>query len=161
MSTIKPVYATPTTITITQNGLTNNSYRQSTVFDNSTTRYEDGLIGGSIQVGTTPVDKNTIEIFLYGTFDGGTNYTAGCSGTDGAYTADGEEGLLPRATIIYVDTTSDQDYVWGPIPVAAAFGGRMPQKFGVVIQNKTGVNTNATGTNNIIKFTGINMEIVP
>jgi len=160
MSIAKPLYASPTTITITQTGLTNNSYRQSTAFDNSTTRYEDGLIGGSIQVGTTPTDKTTIEIFLYGTFDGGTNYTAGCSGTDGAYTADGEEGLLPRAAIIYVDTTTDQDYVWGPISVAAVFGGRMPQKFGAVIQNKSGVTTNATGTNNIMKFTGINMEIV-
>ena len=159
MSTVKPLYASPTTITITQAGLTNNSYRQSTVFDNSTTRYEDGLLGGSIQVGTTPTDKTTIEIFLYGTFDG-TNYTAGCSGTDSAYTADGEEGLLPLVAIIYVDTTSNQDYVWGPISVAAAFGGVMPQKFGVVVQNKSGVTTHATGTNNVVKFTGVNMEIV-
>lgn len=159
MSTVKPLYASPTTITITQAGLANNAYRQSTAFDNSTVRYEDGILGGSIQVGTSPTDKTTIEIFLYGTFDG-TNYTAGCSGTDGAYTADGEEGLLPRAAIIYVDTTTDQDYVWGPISVAAAFGGVMPQKFGVVVQNKSGVTTHATGTNNMVKFTGVNMEIV-
>ena len=159
MSTVKPLYASPTTITITQAGLANNAYRQSTAFDNSTVRYEDGILGGSIQVGTSPTDKTTLEIFLYGTFDG-TNYTAGCSGTDGAYTADGEEGLLPRAAIIYVDTTTDQDYVWGPISVAAAFGGVMPQKFGVVVQNKSGVTTHATGTNNMVKFTGVNMEIV-
>ena len=159
MSTVKPLYASPTTITITQAGLANNAYRQSTAFDNSTVRYEDGILGGSIQVGTSPTDKTTIEIFLYGTFDG-TNYTAGCSGTDGAYTADGEEGLLPRAAIIYVDTTTDQDYVWGPISVKEVFGGVMPQKFGAVVLNKSGVTTNATGTNNIMKFTGYNTEII-
>lgn len=158
MAIAKPVYASPTTLTITQNGLSNNTYQQSDVFDNSTTRYEDGALGGSIQVGTTPVDKSTIEIFLYGTFDG-TNYTSGCSGSNGAYTANGEEGLLPRAAIIYVDTTSDQDYVWGPVSVRAAFGGVMPQKFGAVVLNKSGATTHATGTNNIMKFTGLNTEI--
>ena len=159
MATAKPVYASAATITLTLTSLTNGSYRQSTVVDNTTTRYEDAILGGSIQTGTTPTVNTTLEVYLYGTFDG-TNYTAGASGTDGAYTADGEELLLRPFEIIQVDATSDQDYVYGPGSVKAAFGGVMPIKWGVVVKNASGVTTNATGTNNITKFTGVNTEIV-
>ena len=158
MATATLNYATAATITLTLAGLTNTSFRQSAVVDNTTNKYQDAHLGGSIQVGTTPTDKSTIEVYLYGTFDG-TAYTAGASGSDAAYTADGEELLLVPAQIIQVDTTTDQDYVWGPVSVAAAFGGYMPSKWGVVVKNATGVTLNATGTNNITKFIGIKTDI--
>lgn len=154
MATTNIAYASAGTITITQTSLANASWRQSTVVDNTTNLYVDALVGGSIQVGTSPTSGEWIGIYAYGTYDG-TNYTAGCSGSDAAYTADGEEGLLKLLTVITVDATSDQDYVWGPVSVAAAFGGVMPSKWGIVVRNETDVTTNATGTNNEAQYIGI------
>lgn len=159
MATVSLNYATPAAITITMTSLADGAYRQSTVVDNSTNKYVDALIGGSIQTGTTPTAETRIEVYLYASYDG-TNYTAGCSGTDGAYTADGEENLLKLIEVIIVDATTGQDYVFGPISVAQVFGGIMPSKFGVVIKNATGAALDATGTNNHIKYTGIKYDIV-
>jgi hypothetical protein len=154
MATISMDYSAAQTVTITMTSLANAAYRQSSVVDNTTNKFIDALIGGSVQAGTSPTANGLIEIWLYGTYDG-TNYTAGCSGSDAAYTADGEEDELRFLTSISVDTTSDQDYVWGPVSVAQAFGGVLPSKWGVVVRNNTGSTLNATGTNNEIQFQGI------
>ena len=147
-------YSVAQTVTITNTSLTNGSWRQSTAVDNGTNKFIDAHLGGSIQVGTTPTAGGTIDIYAYGTYDG-TNFTAGASGTDGSYTADGEEGLLKFVTSIAVDATSDQDYVFGPESIAAVFGGVLPETWGIVIENNTGATLNATGTNNEIQFFGI------
>ena len=148
-------YAATASITCTMNNITNGSYRQSTVIDNSSTKYVDVLLGGSIQAGTSPTTGGTLDIFLYGERDDAGQYTAGCSGSDAAYTADGEEDELFHLYSITVDTTSDQDYEFGPISVAQAFGGMLPRKWGVVFKNSSGVTTNATGTNNELRYTGL------
>lgn len=157
MATTTVTHAAAGTVTLTQTSLTDGSYRQSTVVDNDTNGYLDAQVGGSVQTGTTPTVDTTIKVLAYASYDG-TNYTAGCSGTDGAYTADGEEGLLKTLEVIKVDATSDQDYVWGPVSVAQAFGGILPVKWGIVILNSTGATLNATGTNNEIQFTGITLD---
>jgi hypothetical protein len=154
MATISMDYSAAQTVTITMTSLANAAYRQSSVVDNTTNKFVDALLGGIVQVGTSPTSGGTFNVFVYGTYDG-TNYTAGCSGSDAAYTADGEEDELRFLTSITVDTTTDQDYVFGPVSVAQVFGGVLPPKWGVVVRNTTGVTTNATGTNNEIQFTGI------
>lgn len=162
MATATLNYAASAAIACTVTSLTSGSYRQSAVVDNSSNKYVDALLGGSIQVGTSPTAGNTIDILLYGERDdgGGTSqYTAGCSGSDAAYTADGEEDELFPLYSITVDATSDQDYEFGPIAVAQAFGGILPRKWGVVVKNSSGATTNATGTNNEIKYTGIKYDV--
>jgi hypothetical protein len=153
MATISMSYSAAKTVTITMNNKAANVWQQSAVVDNTTDLFVDALLGGSIQAGTTPAVNGQFEIYVYGTFDG-TTYTAGCSGSDAVYTADGEEDELRFLTTITVDATSDQDYVFGPVSVAQAFGGALPSKWGVVFRNNTSVTTNATGTNNMIKFIG-------
>lgn len=162
MATVTTSYSASTSITITLTSLSNNSWRQSAVVDNSSNKYVDVLVGGSIQVGTSPTNNSTFEIYVYGERDdgGGTSqYTAGCSGSDASYTADGEEDELKLLEVITVDTTSDQDYEWGPVSVAQAFGGILPRKWGIVIKNGTGVTTNATGTNNEVRYQGIKFDV--
>lgn len=154
MATTNIAYATAASVTLTATSLADGSWRQSTAVDNTTNLYMDAHIGGSIQTGTTPTANGTIDIYAYGTYDG-TNYTGGASGTDGAYTADGEELLFPLLLSITVDATSDQDYVFGPVSVAQAFGGVLPSKWGIVIENNTGAALNATGTNNEVQFQGV------
>lgn len=158
MATTTVTYAATASVTLTFTSLTNGSWRQSAVVDNSSNKYVDALVGGSLQVGTSPTDKGTIEIYAYAEYDDGagtSQYTAGCSGSDAAYTADGEEDELILLSVVTVDTTTDQDYVWGPVSLGQAFGGVIPRKWGIVVKNGTGVTTNATGTNNEIRYTGI------
>lgn len=154
MATTSGNFSTAQTVTLTLTSLADGSWRQSTAVDNSSNLYLDAHLGGSVQVGTSPTAGNTIDFYIYATYDG-TNYTGGASGTDGAYTADGEEGLFRWIGSIEVDATSDQDYVFGPWSVGELFGGSLPQKWGVVVENNSGAALNATGTNNETQFLGI------
>jgi len=157
MTTTTVIHAAAGTVTITLTSLADGSYRQSASVDNDTNAYFDAQVGGSIQTGTTPTAGENIQVFAYGSYDG-TNFTAGASGSDAAYTADGEEGLLKLLEVIEVDATSDQDYVWGPISVAQAFGGILPVDWGIIVKNDSGAALNATGTNNEVQFTGITFD---
>jgi hypothetical protein len=159
MATATVNYGSSTSITLNLASLSNNTYRQSTVVDNSSNKYVDALVGGSFQAGTSPTDKSTVEIYAYGERDDAGNYTAGCSGSDGTYTADGEEDELKLVEIVTVDATSDQDYEWGPVAIARAFGGVLPRKWGIVIKNATGAAFNSTGSNNETKYQGIKFDI--
>lgn len=154
MAETKVTYSTAQTVTMTNTSLGDGSWRQSASVDNGTNLYIDAHLGGSIQTGTTPTANGTIDIYAYGSYDG-TNFTGGASGSDAAYTADGEELLFPLLLSITVDATSDQDYVFGPVSVAQAFGGVLPETWGIVIENNTGAALNATGTNNEIQFFGV------
>lgn len=158
MANLTNNYATIATLTmgLTTTPLGDGSWWQSLVVDNTTNKYLDALLGGSIQVGTSPTDGGTIDIYLYADVDG-TLYTGGASGADAAYTADGEEKLLLDFLSIVVDATSDQDYVFGPRSVREVFGV-MPKKWGLVIENNSGAALNATGTNNTLAFYGMTLD---
>lgn len=161
MTTASPNYAgaAGTAISITLTSLGDGNWRQSAVVDNTSNLYMDAMVGGSIQVGTSPTAGGTIDIYAYGQYDATGEYTAGASGSDAAYTADGEETSLKLVDVIQVDGTSDQDYEWGPASVAAAFGLlSLPQRWGLIIENNTGATLNATGTNNEVKYTGVNFD---
>jgi len=151
---LETTYGSPTAIAITVTSLADGSWRQSAAVDNSTNKHVDALVGGSIQVGTSPTAGDKINIYAYGAWDA-SNYTAGASGSDAAYTADGEEGLLKLLEVIEVDATSDQDYSWGPVGVAQAFDGVLPDSWGVIVNNESGATLNATGTNNQLDYVGV------
>lgn len=165
MATVTPNYAAAASVTITVTSLGDGGYRESTAVDNSTNKYIDALVGGKIQIGAPSAD-GYIAIYAYGTYDG-TEYTAGLTGSDGTVTwgTTGSTGLdgfnnLPLLGTIAVDATDDNDDArWGPFSVAQAFGGVLPQKWGVVIRNQTGASLNATGTNNECQFTGIKFDV--
>ena len=144
------------TITITLASLADTAWRQSTARDNTSDGFLDAHVGGSIRVGTGPITNGgKINIFLYGSYDG-TNYTAGASGSDAAYTADGEQGLLLPLEQIVVDSSTGADYVFGPISAVERFGMRaLPEKWGVIVENTTGDSLDSTGGNHHIKFNGI------
>ena len=157
---LQPVYAAEATITLTLTSLGNGSWRQSTVVNNTTDLYTDALVGGSVQTGTLSAG-GSIDFFCYGQTNDDPDYTGGASGTDGAYTADGEELLFPfLGTIITDDTDDDRDMAFGPWPVAPLFGGHLPQRWGIVVENNTGAALHATGTNNEVVYRGLNYNDV-
>lgn len=165
MATQTTTYASAASLTLGLASLADGGYRESTAVDNGTNKYIDALVGGKIQVGAVSAD-GTIEFYAYGTYDG-TEYTAGLTGTDGTVTwgttgSTGVDGAqnLPFLGVVAVDTTDDNDDVrWGPFSIAAAFGGVLPQKWGIVVRNRTGLAFHATGTNNECQFTGIKYDV--
>jgi len=164
MATIKPSYATPVAIACTVANLADGGYRESDYVDNSTNLYMDAHVGGKIQVGTVTTDGQ-IEIWAYGSWDG-VDYSGGLAGVNETVTwsatptpaSASAEGYnqLKLLGVVSVDTTDDDnDIEFGPFTVAPAFGGIMPEKWGIVVKNSTGVALHATGTNNSIKYRGI------
>jgi hypothetical protein len=145
-------------ITFTLTSITDTSWRQSILVDNTANLYLDSLVGGNVQVGTTPTVDTTLDFYTYGQYNTSADFTGGASGTDSAYTPDGEETLFRLLTSIVVDVTSDQEYEWGPVAVAPLYGGWLPQRYGLLMQNNTVATTNATGTNNGTFYTGIKLD---
>jgi hypothetical protein len=122
------------------------------VIDNSSELAIDALVGGSIMTGTSPTVNKQIEVWAFGTFDGGTTFSAGAGATDANLTiTSGEKTQLRLLTIIGPTTaTSNQAYRWGPFSIQNAFGS-MPKKWGIFVVHNTAVNLNSTGGNHIVK----------
>lgn len=164
MATINLSYASSTAITITLTSLGDGGYRESTAVDNTTNLYMDALVGGSIAMNATISADGSFTVYAYGSWDGGTNYTGGLAGTDETITwgttpstssVEGYKNLMVLG-VVNVDTTDDgNDIEFGPFGVAQAFGGVLPPKWGIVILNNTGAAFDATGTNNAVKYSGI------
>ena len=160
MTTASPSYGTTTALTITLASLATDASlvagRQSTVIDNGTDDAIDALVGGKITTGTTPTASKQIEVWLFGSYDDA-EYSGGAGATDAAFTPD-EKTLLRLLTIIPTVNTSDKAYRFGPFSVAQAFGGVMPEKWGVYVVHNTGVNLNATGSNQEVVYTPVKYE---
>lgn len=156
MSDIKSKYGTSNqTITITVASLTNTSARESTAIDNSSNLYLDALVfipkiksGGS---GTTAT--GSVEIFAYGSGDGGSNYSDGATGSDAGITLTSPPNLRLIGVVNMVANSTT--YKAGPFSVAAAFGGVLPDHWGIVIRNSTGGTLDATGSNHAIVYQGV------
>lgn len=124
-------------ITCTLTSLANAGGRGSAAIDNSTNLFMDALVQLKIKTGASgTVAYGRIEVYAYASADGGTNYTDGVSGTDAA------AGLTtpPNAILIGVINVAANaaTYVGGPFSVAQAFGGQLPEKWGIVVLNFTG-----------------------
>jgi hypothetical protein len=150
MAVIKPKYAAATTVTISPASLANAAYRQSTAINNSVNRYYDGKLVVSVKTGTSVAATGYFTVWGYGSVDGGTVYTGGASGTDGALTPSSPPNLVYIGTIHAVaDSTA---YTGGPFPLGKAFGGALPEYFGIVLQNNTGSTASATGGDYVFKI---------
>lgn len=160
MATLKPLYGSSNqSITCSLAGLTTTSLRQSTVIDNSSNLFIDALVvlkiksGGS---GTTAT--GAVYVYVYGTADGGTSYSDGASGTDGAFTPTAPTNLRLIGVINVVANSTT--YTSSPMSVAAAFGGVLPDHWGIVIENKTGGTLDSTEGNHSKHYQGIQMQSV-
>jgi hypothetical protein len=138
MSIIKPQYGTqnqPFTCTFTS--LANNGARSSTPVDNTADLALDALVQVKVKTSASALVTPYVNVYAYGTADGST-YGGGEAnmGTDAAVTLTSPPNIRLIGTINTpaVSTT----YVSGPFSVAAAFGGVLPEKWGIVIENKTG-----------------------
>jgi hypothetical protein len=116
--------------------------RQSTAVDNTTNLFLDALVSVQVKTQSSVVAPSFVLIYAYGTADGGLTWSDTVTG------ADGSVSLIspPNAPLLCTLATPAVSTVYdsGPLSVASAFGGVLPQKWGVVVINSTGSNLDTT-----------------
>jgi hypothetical protein len=167
MATITPSYATPATITMDLNSLASSSDftagRESTAVDNTTNKYMDALVSGSVTVGTTPTINTIIGIYVYAQHDDSPTYQDVFDGTDSAETVtssgvlNGVVALLGSLSVSA--TTTDRVYYLKPTSVATLFGGVLPKRWGIFVAHNTGVALKSTTNTDTFKYTGIKFDV--
>ena len=152
MGDIKQEYGATTAITITLNALVDDALRESTAVDNGTTKFMDAQVQVKIEThaSSTPTGEKDVLIFAYGSADDGTSYSGNASGADAAYGAaePQNEGNLKQIGRIEV-VTENLIYESDLMSIASAFGGKLPEDWGIVVMNRTGF---ALGSTNCSAF---------
>lgn len=155
MADIKEKFGTSgQAITLTIASLANGSARASTAVDNSTNLYLDALVSLKVKSASSSTSSSgSVTLYAYGTADGGTTYTESATGTDAAITLTSPTNarLLGVVNVVANSTT----YNAGPFAVAAAFGGNLPEKWGVIILNSSGATLDSTSGNHAIVYQGV------
>jgi hypothetical protein len=158
MADLKLSYPAASDLTITLASLGSDTNlltgRESATIDNSTNLYLDYLISGKITAGTSPTAARSIEVWAVGSWDG-TNWPDVFDGTESAETitsADIKASVCRFVAAMATANTSDRTYHFGPVSLAAAFGGTLPPKFVLFVTHSTGVNLNSTAGNHQIRI---------
>lgn len=169
MTTItKPSYGSATSITCTTTSLSSDSNllagRQSTPINNSSSGSPpgdlalDAILGGTIATTGTPTANTTIEVWLFGSWDGGTTYTCAAGAADANLSPAtlGSKNLMKLIEVIVQTDATARTYTIGPYSVAQAFGGVMPDHWGVFVVHNTGTTLGAT----LLKYTPVQYQNV-
>jgi hypothetical protein len=166
MATTTVNYSSNTTIIMNLASLASNATfvqgRESNQIDNTSNKYIDCLVSGTVSVGTTPTPNTTIAIYVYGadTSLATTNLDV-LDGTDSAASLT-NTGILNAlrlgASIAVPLNTSDIRYIVLPFSVATLFGGVMPKYWGLYVAHNTGVNLRATNNTDQFDFVGIKYD---
>ncbi len=155
LTTDNIAYGSTTAITCTITSLTSSATagRGAAVIDNSTTLYDDALLTVIVKTSaTTLANDKAIYVYVYGSEDGTTynSSSAEAVGTNAAVTLDAPTNLKGPFTISCPAVSVTYRGVWS---VAQMFGGVMPRKWGIVVQNYTGQTLDASIGS--ASFTGI------
>jgi hypothetical protein len=169
MATATVNYSANTAITMDLANLASSSSfvagRESSQVDNTTNKYLDAMVSGTISVGTTPTTNTQIIVYVWGADTSlATTAIDVLDGTDSAETLTNTGVLysLKRLAVINVQaTTSDIAYPVLPCSVAAALGVQVLPKFwGLYVAHNTGVNLrNAAANTNSLEFVGTKIDI--
>lgn len=168
MATSTVNYSSNTAITMDLSALASSATfvagRESSQVDNTTNKYVDVLVSGSVSVGTTPTANTSILVYVYGADTSlATTAIDVLDGTDSAETLT-NVGILNAlrlgAAINVPAATSDVQYFVLPFSVAALFGGVVPKFWGLFVAHNTAVNlrSNAINTNSF-EYVGIKYDI--
>lgn len=168
MATSTINYSANTTITMDLANLGSSTTfvagRESSQIDNTTNKYVDAIVSGTVSVGTTPTANKTIAIYVWGSDTSlATTAIDVLDGTDSAETLT-NTGVLNAlrfgAAVAVPAATSDVQYPVLPFSVAARFGGVMPKFWGLFVAHDTGVNLRNTAVNtNSFEFVGIKYDV--
>jgi hypothetical protein len=151
---IKNKYGASQSLTITLASLANNGARESNVIDTSASPVQDILAFFAVKTGASGVSSTGyVELFAYATVDGGTNYTENATGSDAGITLTSP----PNAVFVgsFAAVANATTYKSGPFSLAAAFGGVLPEKVGIILRNVTGAALDSTEGNHTKKYQAV------
>lgn len=141
-------------LTLTIASLTNNSARQSTEVDNGTNVYMDALFMLKVKSASSSTSSTGyVNVWAYATVDQGTTRTEGAGASDAAITLASPSNLRLIGVLNVVANSTT--YIGGPWSIAAAFGGVLPERWGIVIENKTGATLDSTAGNHSALWQGV------
>ncbi len=154
MTTTKTAYASAVAATCTLASLAAAAARASTAIDNSVNLYLDALVTVKVKTGsTTGVSTDYVAVYAYASTDG-TTYSEAITGTDAALPAAAQTANLQLLGVISTPTSATQ-YTMESKSVAAAFGGVLPVKWGIVVLNKTAGSLDSTEANHTKEYVGV------
>lgn len=142
-------YGTKTAVTITLTSLADDSARESTFIDNATAKFLDVLL--RIKSNGLAGSVDNLEIYAYASL-GDTDYTDGATGSDAAFTAANIKNS-PLLPLLGMNGATQVKY--GPISLAAVFGGQLPERWGLIVKNSSGANLSATAGDHVVEYQGI------
>lgn len=158
MASIKIAYGTAADATITLASLASDTNllagEQSTPIDNTSTLALDYLVSGKITTGTSPTASKSIEVWAVGSWDGTLWPDVITGAGDAAKTftdANIKASSCRLLGAMATSATSNVAYPFGPVSIAAAFGGTVPPKFVIFVVHNTGVSLNSTAGNHEIR----------
>jgi hypothetical protein len=128
--------------------LASNGQASSAAVDNSTNLYLDALVSVKVTTAASGVSATGyVNVYAAGTTDGGTTYGGGEAnmGTDHSVTLTSPPNIVLIGVINAVAASTT--YWKTAMSVAAAFGGTLPQKWAIVVENKSGAALTACTAN--------------
>lgn len=152
-SDVRQAFGAPATITITLAGLASGaaSCQESTAVDNTTNLYLDALVYLAIRTGAGAM-ANDMAIYIYGAgSEDGANYTDNATGSNAALTLRSPTNLEPLAVISTPTSATTYKKVFS---VARAFGGILPKRWSIIVNNFTGQSLDATPANHTAEYSG-------
>lgn len=154
MADLKQAFGASTMITCSLASKATGTSRESTAVDNSSNLFLDVIVNVTVKLQTgTPSGDKAVYVYVYGSEDG-TNYTDNATGSDANITLRLPTNLRPLGVITTPDA-GGLTYKSGPMSVAAAFGGAIPRKWGIVVRNESGVTLSATEGDHAKTYTGV------
>ena len=166
-------YAASQTLTCTLASLASDTSliagRCSPTVDNTVTPCQDYQVGGKITVGTTPTASTIIELWCVAISNDTPLWPTATSGVFGSgdaavtvYSRGSLYGYGRLLVSLQVDSaTSNRPYEFSGISIAAAYGGRVPEKFCLWVVQNTAVNLNSTGGNHVVSVTPVYSFVTP
>jgi hypothetical protein len=153
MADAKVAYGSSTAITATGlASLAEGSAYALAAVDNQSDKFLDVIVNAVIKLQTgTPASEKAVYVLAYFSEDG-SQYTDNATGSAGAITLRSPTNLAYLATIACPDAgglSYDKTFT-----VAAACGGWIPRKWGLVFLNKTNIAFSATGGDFTVTYTG-------
>lgn len=139
------------TITCGLGTLASAASRQSTVIDSTVNKPLDALVCVKVKSGASgTAATGYVNVYVYASVDGGTTYTDNASGSDSAITLTVPPNLILLGQINVV--ANGVTYVGGPWSVAEKFGGSMPAKWGIAVENQSGHALDTTAGNHVCNY---------
>jgi len=146
-------------ISVTMASLANNAARESAFISNTSDRFLDVevMLRAKNHASSAPTGDKAVYVYVWGSVDAALPlYPDAVTGADAGITLDTPTHLKPLGSVVF--SAAAQTKNAGPWSVAAAFGGRMPQRWGIVVENKTGFSLDTTEGNFKKEFQGQTVE---